>query len=147
MGFELISAAFTDGGEIPAQYTCDGDNTPPPMAWAGTPDGTAELLLLVDDPDARGFVHWLVVGIPADTDGLSGARLPEGAREGRNDFGRTGYGGPCPPSGSHHYQFTLYALSQPTDLAGTPNADDLQRTLADSVLAQARLTASYQRHR
>ena len=101
----------------------------------------------MDDPDARGFVHWLVVGIPASADGLSGGALPAGAREGGNDFGRTGYGGPCPPSGSHRYVFTLYALSEALQLSGTPTADELRRAAGGRILAEARLSGSYARRR
>lgn len=147
MTFQLTSPAFDDGGAIPVRHTCDGDDAPVPLAWSGTPDGAAELALLMDDPDARGFVHWLVVGIPADANGLAGDGLPAGAREGGNGFGRIGYGGPCPPGGSHRYEFKLYALSEPIDVAGTPSADDLRRAMADKVLGEATLRGNYQRSR
>ena len=116
MAFTGLSTAFSQGEAIPKQYTCDGADQALPVAWSGIPAGTAELALVMDDPDARGFVHWLVVGIPPTAAGLDGAALPAGAREGKNGFGRAGYGGPCPPSGTHHYVITLYALSAPLSL-------------------------------
>ncbi len=147
MAFELISAAFTEGGDIPTEHTCDGADRPIPLAWTGTPAGTAEFALVMDDPDARGFVHWVVTGIPAEALGTDGDALPPGVREGRNGYGRVGYGGPCPPSGTHRYQFTLYALSEPLNLTGVPAADGLRRAAASMTLGEARLTGKYARQR
>lgn len=147
MAFQLTSTAFVEGGGIPAEHTCDGADRPVPLAWSGTPEGTAELALVMDDPDARGFVHWVVVGIPGDACALEGGRLPAGAREGRTDFGRAGYGGPCPPSGTHRYQFTLYALSEALSISGAPTADDVRAAAAGRTLAEAQLTGRYTRGR
>ena len=144
MAFELTSTAFAEGGQIPSDYTCDGGDSPPPLAWSGAPAGTAEFALVMDDPDARGFVHWVVVDISADATAL-GASLPTGAREGRTDFGRTGYGGPCPPSGSHRYVTTLYALSASLGLSGSASAADVRRAAEGKTLATAVLTGMYQR--
>lgn len=141
----LTSAAIEDGGTIPARYTCDGEDSAVPVEWSGLPDGTAELALVLDDPDARGFVHWVVVGIPAGADGLPEGGLPEGAREGRNDFGGVGYRGPCPPSGSHRYVLTVYALSAPLQVPDAPSAEDVRRAAAGITLAEATLSASYAR--
>lgn len=143
----LTSPAFADGAPIPARYGCDGANASPPLAWNGAPDATQAFALLVTDPDARGFVHWVAVDIPASSRGLTeGASGTWAAgREGRNDFGRTGWGGPCPPSGSHRYVFELFALAAPLDLSGTPSAADVRRALAGRVIAEARLTGTYHR--
>jgi len=145
MDFALRSDAFDEGAQIPARHTCDGEDAALPFSWSGTPDSTVELALLFDDPDARGFVHWLVVGIPASASEIGPAGLPEGAREGRNDFGRTGYGGPCPPSGSHRYVATLYALSGPLDLQSGTTVDELRSASSGKVLGEARLIGTYAR--
>lgn len=145
MAFTISSSAFAEGGPIPTDYTCDGANTPIPLAWSGVPAGTAELALVMDDPDARGYVHWVVVGIPPGAAGLGGeAGLPEGARDGRRTGG-VGYTGPCPPSGTHHYVFTLYALSAPLPSSATPTADEVRQAAANSTLAMATLTGTYRR--
>jgi Raf kinase inhibitor-like YbhB/YbcL family protein len=143
----LTSRAFGDGASIPARYGCDGANVSPPLAWGGAPDATRGFALLVTDPDARGFVHWVAIDIPAASNGLAEGASGTGAvgREGRNDFGRIGWGGPCPPSGTHHYIFELFALSGSLGLAGTPSASDVRRALPGRVLAEARLTGTYAR--
>jgi Raf kinase inhibitor-like YbhB/YbcL family protein len=145
--FTLSSAAFRAGGSIPRTYTCDGRDVSPPLAWLGVPAGTAELALLVDDPDAHDFVHWVAAGIQPATTGL-----PEAASgtsgvgvEGRNGFGRTGWGGPCPPSGTHRYRFRLYAASHPLGLNDGATADQLRAALKDRTLATAELVATYHR--
>ena len=108
-------------GEIPRKYTCDGEDLSPPLSWSGLPAGTKSLALIVDDPDAPDpkapkmvYVHWVLYNIPADAAGLAeairAADLPRGTLEGLNDWGRTGYGGPCPPIGRHRYFHKLYAL-------------------------------------
>ena len=144
MAFRLTSSAFADGAAIPSDYTCDGADLRPPLAWSGAPPETAEFALVMDDPDARGFVHWVVVGIPADATSL-GERLPAGAHEGRTDFGRVGYGGPCPPSGTHRYVTMLYALSEPLGLSGSVSALDVRRAAQGETLATAVLTGTYRR--
>ena len=146
MTFALTSPAFSEGGAIPSGHSCDGADKPIPLAWSGVPDGTAELALIMDDPDAGGFVHWVVVGIPPAASGFDNGDLPAGAHEGSSGFG-VGYGGPCPPSGTHHYNFTLLALSSPLGVSGTPSADDVRAAAADKTLAEARLTATYARQR
>ncbi len=145
--FTLTSTAFADGGAIPRKYTCDAADVSPPLAWAGAPAGTAAYALLVTDPDARGFVHWVAVDIPGSATGLAEGATGTAAAglEGRTDFGRTGWGGPCPPSGNHRYVFELYALSAPLRLGGTPSADDVRRALAARALGKAALTGTYQR--
>jgi Raf kinase inhibitor-like YbhB/YbcL family protein len=147
MSFTLTSSAFPEGGNIPAQYTCDGANVSLPLSWNGIPSGTVELALVMDDPDARGFVHWVLAGIPAAAGGLAEGGLPAGVSQGRNDFGRIGYGGPCPPSGTHRYDLALYALSSPLGAGGTPSADEVRSAAAGKTLATARLTGRYTRRR
>ena len=146
MPFELTSPAFADGEAIPSEYTCDGPDNQLPLAWSGIPEGTAELALVMHDPDAGGFVHWVVGAIPADATELAG-ELPESAVAGRNDFGEAGYLGPCPPSGNHGYLFTLYALSAPLELEGVPTARAIRQAAADKTLATAVLNGTYRRNR
>jgi len=147
MSFTVTSTAFAEGNPIPRENTCDGADQPLPIAWTGVPAGTTELALLMDDPDAGGFVHWVVTGIPPTASGISGGALPPGARNGRTGFGRAGYGGPCPPSGTHRYVITLYALSSPLDVATTPTAAEVRQAAAGRTLATAVLGGTYARAR
>ena len=121
MALSLSSAAFPAGGLIPRRYTCDGEDVSPPLAWTGAPAATRSFVLVVDDPDApdpraprRTWVHWVLYNLPADCAGLPeavhAADLPAGTRQGRNDWQRLGYGGPCPPIGMHRYFHKVYAL-------------------------------------
>ncbi len=148
-GFVLTSSSFAEGGEIPLKHSCDGDDLSPALSWVGAPAGTQSLALIVDDPDARGFIHWVVFDIP----GGSAGSLPEGVHptdlpaQGRTDFGRTGYGGPCPPNGTHHYRFTLWALSSMLHLKTAPSADELRSVIANRILGETKLTATYTRQR
>jgi Raf kinase inhibitor-like YbhB/YbcL family protein len=145
--FTLSSSAFEDGGTIPTRYSCDGEDVSPPLEWSGAPDGTAVYALVVDDPDARGFGHWVVADIPGELTSLEEGSSGSGGIgvEGRNDFGRTGWGGPCPPSGTHRYVFTLYALSQPLAVPGTPDAGAVRDAMSGRILGEAQVTASYTR--
>ena len=144
--FTLSSPAFADGGSIPRRHSCDGPDLSPPLAWSGAPAGTAAFALVVEDPDARNFVHWVVAGIAGDADGLPEALPAAGPpTQGRNDFGRRGWGGPCPPSGTHRYVFTLYALAKAPALPSPATAADLRRAIAGGVLGEARLTGTYRR--
>jgi Raf kinase inhibitor-like YbhB/YbcL family protein len=140
-----MSSAFEDGGAIPVEYTCDGDDHALPLTWSDAPPGTAQFALVMDDPDARGFVHWVVFGIPGNVTALQGGALPEGAKHGRADFGRAAYGGPCPPSGTHRYELTLFALDAPLDLTGTPTAADVRNAAANNTLETALLSGTYGR--
>lgn len=147
--FVLTSTSFEPGGSIPTRYTCDGEDVSPELSWAGAPDGTAALVLVVDDPDARGFVHWTVL----DMTGTASGALPRGIgtspdapAQGRNDFGRLGWGGPCPPSGTHRYTFTLYALAAPLALPGQPDGRAVRKALdGATVLDTTVLEARYRR--
>jgi Raf kinase inhibitor-like YbhB/YbcL family protein len=141
----LTSAAFGEGESIPTRFSCDGDGVSPPLAWDAVPDGTAAFALLVTDPDAGGFVHWVLSDIPADA-----GELPEGEGDtigtpGRSSGGGTGWTGPCPPSGEHRYEFRLYALSEPLGLSEAASADDLRAAVSDLAVGQGMLTAVYAR--
>ena len=145
--FALTSQAFVEGGAIPADFTCDGAGTSPPLEWTGVPDGTAALALVVDDPDAGGFVHWVVYDIDLTVAGLAeGASTAPGApAQGRNSFGQTGYGGPCPPSGTHHYVFRLLALDRALGQSGAPQASEVLAAAEGHILGETRLTGTYRR--
>jgi Raf kinase inhibitor-like YbhB/YbcL family protein len=147
--FTLTSTAFSDGGAIPRRFSCDGEDVSPDLAWTGAPDGTTALVLEVIDPDARDFVHWLVydmTGTPAGGLPAGVSSSPDAPPQGTNSFGKRGYGGPCPPSGTHHYRFTLSALDAVLELTGAPRIDALRAAMAGHVLAEATLTGTYQRH-
>lgn len=141
--FSLTSSAFREGGSIPPRYSCKGKDVSPDLVWSEPPEGTASLALTLTDPDARGFVHWVVWNIPAAATGFTEGAVPEGAIQGRNSFRRDGWGGPCPPSGSHHYVFTLYALDTTIDLPAGSSLIALQETMSGHVLAQAKLTGLF----
>jgi Raf kinase inhibitor-like YbhB/YbcL family protein len=154
MPLMLASPAIPPGGEIPSQYTCDGADISPPLTWSGVPEGAKSLVLVVEDPDAPSgmFRHWAVFDIPAGSGGLqagySATRLATGFHEGRNDFGKTGYSGPCPPIGHgvHHYHFRLIAISRPTlDLKPSATALDVLNAAQPYSIQQAELGATYRR--
>jgi Raf kinase inhibitor-like YbhB/YbcL family protein len=144
---ELTSTEFSQNGELPSQYTCDGDGINPPLAIRGVPAGTKSLALVVDDPDAPGglFVHWVLTDIPPQTQEIAGGSVPDGAIEGPTTMGQPGYVPPCPPAGVHHYRFTLTALDT-SFLADAPlSAPELVRRMEGHVLAQTQLVALYRR--
>ncbi len=152
MGFELRSPAFGYGDEIPRRYTCDGQEVSPPLEWSEPPAGTESFALICDDPDAPmgTWVHWVLYDLPGDARGLPEAvpsekELPDGAKSGKNSWGKYGYGGPCPPSGVHRYFFRLYALD--TKLGEGPGlkASQLVRAMKGHVLAVAELMGKYRR--
>jgi hypothetical protein len=144
--FALDSPAFADGGAIPVRHTCDGPDVSPALAWRGVPVGTAAFALVVEDLDAGGFVHWVVPAIEDRARSLAEGIAASGPpAQGRNDFGRTGWGGPCPPSGTHRYVFTLYALRDAPDAGGVPTAAELRAAIAGRVIAEARLVGTYGR--
>jgi len=150
---ELKSTAFQDGERIPAKYTCEGQDISPPLTWNGIPEQTQSLALIMDDPDAPGgiFTHWVIFNMPPDSRQLPQAvatqsQLPSGALQGKNDFGRLGYGGPCPPPGyPHRYRFTLYALDQQLELKAGASKKQLLNAIKGHTLAQGQLTGTYQR--
>ena len=153
MAFTLKVKAFDDGGSIPKRYTCDGDDSSPALQWADEPRGVQSFALIMDDPDAPGgtWTHWLLWDIPAHVHSLPEDFRPGALGEsGKNDFGRPGYGGPCPPKGHgvHHYHFTLYTLDRPVlGLPAGSKRHDLDRALKGRVVAQAKYTGLYGRGR
>jgi hypothetical protein len=144
---QLTSSAFADGEPIPARHSCDGDDVSPPLAWNGAPDGTAAFALVVQDPDAGDFVHWLLTDIPGDASELAEGEGDAIGTAGPNDFGRTGWAGPCPPSGEHRYVFTLSALSEPIEVGSPMDVDAVRQAMSDRVLATATLSGVYERER
>jgi Raf kinase inhibitor-like YbhB/YbcL family protein len=148
-GIELSSAAFNDHAVIPRHYAREGDDVSPPLTWSGVPDGTAELLLLCEDPDAPSgtFVHWLVTGITPRDGSVDAGQSPPGGTPRTNGYGESGWGGPHPPAGdeAHRYFFRLYALPEPVDLPDGAGADDVHRAVDDSRLASGTIVGMYQR--
>ncbi|KXK61595.1 MULTISPECIES: YbhB/YbcL family Raf kinase inhibitor-like protein [Micromonospora] len=148
-GIMLRSTAFTDHDLLPGRFAQEGGNVSPPLEWSGVPDGTAELVLLVEDPDAgrHPFLHWLVTGIAPASDGVAEGTVPPGGREWPNGFGGTGWGGPNPPQGdeAHRYFFRLFALGAPLDLSGAPQADDVHRAVAGREIASGTTVGTYYR--
>jgi hypothetical protein len=156
MTLKLTSSAFAHDGKIPAKYTCEGADVSPPLAWSGVPAGAKSLALIVDDPDAPDpaapkmtWVHWVVYNIPIATAGIpEGAKnAPAGALDGLNDFGRTGYGGPCPPIGRHRYFHKLYALDAMLPDLGKPTKAKLEAAMKGHVIAEAWLAGTYKSRR
>jgi Raf kinase inhibitor-like YbhB/YbcL family protein len=141
----VSSPAFANGAAIPTRFSCRGAGVSPPLRWAGVPAGVAQLALVVDDPDApRGtYVHWVVYGLGADATGLEEGRLPAGARQGRNSAGDAAYAGPCPPSGTHHYRFTVYALKTSVDLPDGAKLDTALAAIGDRTVAKGRLVGTF----
>lgn len=156
MSLILSSPAFSDHAPIPARYTCEGQDTSPALVWSGMPAGTQSLVLIVYDPDApdpahpqRIWVHWVLYNLPPDCSGLKECiapeALPAGTLQGVNDWGRTGYGGPCPPVGRHRYYFALYALDRVLPDLGQPGRLQLLQAMQGHILAQTELIGTYQR--
>lgn len=149
----VSSTAFDKGGLIPEQYTCDGADSSPPLSWSNIPEGTETIALICDDPDAPvgTWVHWVLFNLPGDTQSLdqglpSTGQLANGAYQGRNDFGKLGYGGPCPPGGSkHRYYFKVYALSTTLTLVPGSTKADLLEAMEGHILAEGQLKAKYKR--
>ncbi|RME48616.1 MAG: YbhB/YbcL family Raf kinase inhibitor-like protein [Caldilineae bacterium] len=148
MAFVLTSSAFGMGEKIPVRYTCDGEDISPPLQWSDPPAGTQTFTLIMDDPDAPVGVwdHWLLFNLPAGTRALpEKATPPAGSVDGKNSWGRTGYGGPCPPRGTHRYFFKLYALDTSLNLPAGASKKDLLRAMEGHILAQAELMGTYAR--
>jgi Raf kinase inhibitor-like YbhB/YbcL family protein len=145
----LSSPDFADGDRIPERFGKDGGNAIPTLEWNDPPPGTAELAILVEDPDAAGgtWIHWVAAGIDPGTQRIEGGKLPPGTVQGRNDFKRLGYDGPHPPpgDGAHRYFFRLYALSAPTGLSDGCTADDLRRAVIGKELARGVLVGTFER--
>ncbi len=152
MEIKLTSSAFEDGGMIPSKYTCDGDDVSPPLKWDNVPEEVRSIALICDDPDAPmgTWVHWVLFNLPAGARELSenvpaDNTLADGARQGLTDFGRVGYGGPCPPGGTHRYFFKIYALDVQVELASTARKQDLLGAMEGHILAQGQLVGKYKR--
>jgi Raf kinase inhibitor-like YbhB/YbcL family protein len=153
MSISVTSEAFEHEEEIPRRYTCDGENLSPPLSWGPLPGNTKSVALIVDDPDAPAgvFTHWVLFNMPPDVselpEGLPGReKLENGALQGQNGFGKTGYGGPCPPKGSpHHYYFTVYALDSVVNLQAGASKKGLLDAMSGHVLGRGQLVGVYER--
>lgn len=148
----ITSPAFQNNGMIPAKYTCDAKNISPELVWKAVPKGTKSLALITDDPDAPmgTWVHWVVFNIPADTTKLeekipAGDKLKNGALQGRNDFPDTGWGGPCPPSGTHRYFFKIYALDTLLSLKPGATKAELLKAMEGHITGQGEIIGKYKR--
>ena len=158
MSLVITSTAFANNAEIPSVYTCEGSDVSPPLAWSGVPANARSLALIVDDPDAPDpaapkmtWVHWVLYGMAPATVGLPEAvqpsALPQGTREGVNDWKRTGYGGPCPPIGRHRYFHKLYALDTVLPDLDRPDKRALEKAMQGHVIAQAVLLGTYRKRK
>ena len=152
MDIIIKSPAFVPGGKIPGKYTCDGMDISPPLTWTSGPEGTKTFALICDDPDAPmgTWVHWVLFNLPADITEFRENVPPErelesGAKQGMNDFRKIGYGGPCPPSGTHRYFFKLYALDTEINLEAGATKSELLRAMEGHILAEAQLMGRYER--
>lgn len=154
MSLTLTSAAFDSGETIPAEYTCDGANISPPLAWTDVPREAESLVLICDDPDSTNgpWSHWVIYDIPTERNGLkedvpAEGRLPWGALQGRNDFGNVGYGGPCPspPGATHHYYFRLYALDKELDIEAGATRIQVLNHMEGHILEQTELVGLFAR--
>jgi Raf kinase inhibitor-like YbhB/YbcL family protein len=150
MSIELASSAFSDMQPIPAKYTCDGQDISPPLKWRGIPEKTKSIVLIVDDPDApKGtWVHWVLYDIPPGVDSLSENQpgndtLPSGAKQGITDFKRVGYGGPCPPGGTHRYFFKIYALDTMLNLSAGKTKKEIETAMKNHIITQGELVGTY----
>jgi Raf kinase inhibitor-like YbhB/YbcL family protein len=156
MALSITSPAFEGNASIPSRYTCDGEDISPELKWTGVPEGTMSLALIVDDPDApdpaapkRTYVHWVLYDLPPSSTGLregvTSDTLPDGAREGVNDWQRTGYGGPCPPIGRHRYVHKLYALDTTLGDRGPLTKAELEKAMDGHIIERAQLIGTYER--
>ena len=152
MEIKLTSTAFQEGQPIPRTYTCDGVNVSPPLEWSGVPKTAKTLSVICDDPDAPAgtWVHWVLYNLPANNIGIvesmpATEKLLAGGFQGANDFGKIGYGGPCPPSGTHHYFFKIYALDGELPLQAGATKAELLRAMEGHILLQGQLMGTYKR--
>ena len=153
MNIQITSTAFAEGQPIPDKYTCAGPNVSPPLTWSGAPAGTKSFALITDDPDAPmgTWVHWVIYNLPPATTSLAenapqSPELPNGAKQGVNDFGQIGYGGPCPPPGKpHRYFFKIYALDATLDLKSGATTKEVLKAMDGHILAEGQLMGTFQR--
>lgn len=148
----ITSTAFNEGEAIPRQYTCDGINISPPLEWSGVPKTAKTIAIIADDPDAPAgtWVHWVLYNLPAENIGMvenlpATENLNAGGSQGKNDFGKIGYGGPCPPSGTHRYFFKVYAVDTELPLKAGATKAEVEKAMEGHVLAQAQLMGTYSR--
>ena len=149
--FQIKSSAFNAEGNIPSKFTCQGADISPALEWNGAPEGTKAFALVVHDPDAPrsgGFTHWVAYDIPPEAKNLpenvaKDGSLPGGGTQGKNDFGKTGYNGPCPPSGTHRYYFRVYALDRTLNLHPGATKEEVEKAIRGHVLAEAELMGKY----
>jgi Raf kinase inhibitor-like YbhB/YbcL family protein len=148
----LSSPSFKEGESIPIEFTCDGKNSSPALHWKDLPRNTESLVLILQDPDAPSgiFTHWVIFNLPPPIDGIPSGMPPlkdlmNAEKQALNDFGKVGYGGPCPPNGMHHYIFTLYALDNTLRVPGGASKEEVLKAMEGHVLAEAKLTATYKR--
>jgi len=141
---KITSSAFHEGANIPSKFTCDGSDTSPPLQIAGVPSGAKSLVLIVDDPDAPGglFTHWLVWNIPPQTGSIAEGSAAQGV-QGANDFGKSGYRGPCPPPGTHRYSFKIFALDRELELRSGAKRSQVDAAMKGHVIAQGELVGRY----
>jgi Raf kinase inhibitor-like YbhB/YbcL family protein len=150
---QITSQAFQNGGDIPRKFTCQGDDGSPELTWQGAPAGTKTFALIVHDPDAPragGWTHWVVFNVPASVthaaeNAPKTAQFPGGGVQGHNDWGKAGYGGPCPPSGTHRYFFRVYALDTELKLPAAAGKDEVEKAMQRHVLGQAELMGKYKK--
>jgi Raf kinase inhibitor-like YbhB/YbcL family protein len=145
---KITSSAFQEGATIPSKFTCDGADASPPLQVADIPSGARSLVLIADDPDAPSglFTHWLVWNLSPQTSTVAEGSAPKGVH-GTNDFGKSGYGGPCPPSGTHRYYFKIFALDRELDLSSGAKRAQLDAAMKGHVVAQGELMGRYSRHK
>ena len=141
---KITCSAFQEGGNVPSKFTCEGSDTSPPLQITGIPSQAKSLVLIADDPDAPSglFTHWLIWNIPPQTTSISEGNAPRGVH-GTNDFGKSGYKGPCPPSGTHMYSFKVFALDRELDLRGGAKRSQLDAAMKGHVIAQGELVGRY----
>ena len=149
---EIISSTFNEGAMIPKKYTCDDIDISLPLKWSKIPEGTKTFAIICDDPDAPmgTWVHWVIYNLPANINELSEdvpslEILPNGAKQGRNDFGKIGYGGPCPPGGTHRYYFKIYALSEELKVEIGITKSELLKAMEGHILSEGQLMGRYKR--
>lgn len=157
MSLTVASTAFAPNAAIPPRFTCEGDDISPPLTWSGAPANTRSFALISDDPDAPDpqaptmtYVHWVLYDIPSSVSSFGeggSTHLPTGVREGRNDWKRTGWGGPCPPIGRHRYFFKLYALDAMLGDLGAPTKAALEKAMQGHIVAQGELIGTYQKRK
>ena len=145
---KVTSSAFREGGNIPSKFTCDGSDTSPPLQITGFPSEAKSLVLIADDPDAPSglFTHWLIWNIPPQTNSVAEGSAPKGV-QGTNDFGKSGYRGPCPPPGTHRYSFKIFALDRELDLRSGAKRSQVDAAMKGHVIAQGELVGRYARRK